>query len=258
MVTQEEYEQMSEWWKFQRRHECNIFEALFKDREYVTEEDIVAIVTKVAEFFNVPTPEISSKCETFAEVLLGDNADKCELSYNIDMLEKTGINNSDAFTLCFVHEMAHQMLFNHRFSLFCSERWIQELAADMTAGLYAARHGLTTGKFKYALSTQKYSLTHPDGKMRKEIVECGRQNVERLRVDGNSIMNIVKRYMPFFVYTHYDTLESDYCKMSYELELPPPPPPKPFRIEDLPDNNLLKQTVMKYRKQKENDNANNQ
>ena len=31
MVTQEVYEHMAEWWKFQRRHECNLFEALFKD-----------------------------------------------------------------------------------------------------------------------------------------------------------------------------------------------------------------------------------
>lgn len=257
MVTQEVYEHMAELWKFQRRHECNLFEALFKDREDVTEEDIVAIVANVAEFFNMPTPEISSKCETFAEVLLGDNADKCELSYNMEMLKKTGINNNDAFTLCFVHEMAHQMLFHYRFSLFCSERWILELAADMTAGLYAARHLLTTGKFKYALSRQKYSLTHPDGKLRKEIVECGRQNLERMRVDGNTIMDIVVRYMPIFVYTHYDTLESDYRKMAYELELPSPPPPQPVRIEDLPDSNLIKQAVMKHRKQKDKDNENN-
>ena len=67
MVTQEVYEHMAEWWKFQRRHECNLFEALFKDREDVTEEDIVAIVTNVAEFFNMPTPEISSKCERSEE-----------------------------------------------------------------------------------------------------------------------------------------------------------------------------------------------
>ena len=159
--------------------------------------------------------------------------------------------------MCFVHEMAHQMLFHYRFSLFCSERWIQELAADITAGLYAARHLLTTGKFKYALSRQKYSLTHPDGKLRKEIVECGRQNLERMRVDGNTIMDIVIRYMPFFVYTHYDTLESDYRKMAYELELPSPPPPQPVRIEDLPDSNLIKQVVMKHRKQKDKDNENN-
>lgn len=256
MLTQEDYEHMAEWWNFQRRHECNLFEALFKDREDVSEEDIVAIVTNVAEFFNMPTPEISSKCETFAEVLLGDNADKCELLYNIEMLKKAGINNRDAFTLCFVHEMAHQMLFHYRFSLFCSERWIQELAADMTAGLYAERHALTTGKFKFALSRQKYSLTHPDGKLRKEIVECGRQNLERMRVDGNTIMDIVVRYMPFFVYTHNDTLESDYRKMAYELEMSSPPSSMSVRIEDLSGKNLLKQAILRHRQQKEKANEN--
>lgn len=251
MATQEMYEQMEQWRKFLRRHECNIFDALFYDKEEVTEEEIIVIVNKVAAFFNLPSPQINSKCETFAEVLLGDNADKCELSYNIEMLKKAGINNRDAFTLCFVHEMAHQMLFHYRFSLFCSERWIQELAADMAAGLYAENHMLTTGKFKFALSEQKYSLTHPDGKLRKEIVECGRHNLERMRVEGNTIMDIVVRYMPFFVYTHYDILENDYRKMAYELELPPSLPSKPVRIEDLADTNLLKQAIMKQRKKKE-------
>lgn len=247
---------MSEWWEFLRRHECNIFEALFKDNEIVGEDDIVAIVTNVANFFDMPVPEINSRCETFAEVLLGDDADRCELSYNIEMLSNVGINNRDAFTLCFVHEMAHQMLAHYSFSLFCSEWWIQELAADMTAGLYASRHGLTTGKFKYALSTQKYSLTHPDGKLRKEIVECGRRNPGRTRVEGDNIMDVVIRFMPYFVYTHYDVLESDYRKMANELELPPPPQ-QPIRIEDLPDSNLLKQAVLKYRQQKNKDNENN-
>lgn len=52
--------------------------------------------------------------------------------------------------------MAQWMKFLRRYDLFCSERWIQELAADMTAGTYAARHGLTTGKYKFALSLQKH------------------------------------------------------------------------------------------------------
>lgn len=257
MVTQEDYEHMSEWWRFQRRHECNIFEALFMDRESVREKDLETIITNVSSFFLLPRPEINNKCETFAEVLLGGNADKCELSYNIEMLQEIGINNRDAFTLCFVHEMAHQMLFLHKFDLFCSERWIQELAADMTAGLYAARHILTTGKFKYALSTQKYSLTHPDGKLRKEIVECGRQNLARMRVYGNTIMDVVVKYMPYFVYTHYDTLERDYRKMTNELEQSLLSPPKPIRIEYFPDNNMIKQSVMKYMEQKDSNNENN-
>ena len=257
MVTQEDYRHMSEWWKFQRRHACNMFEALFFDKEEVTEEDIVSIVDNVAEFFNMPRPEISNKCETFAEVLLGENADKCELSYNIEMLQKAGINNRDAFTLCFVHEMAHQILFHYKFMLFCSERWTQELAADLTAALYAERHSLATGKFKYALSCQKYSITHPDGSLRKEIVECGRYYQERMSVSGETMMETVVRYMPAFVYTHYDILESDYKKMADELESPTPLIPPPISVDELPDSNLQKQAVTKYRKQKDKNNENN-
>lgn len=253
MATQETFEQMERWWKFQRRHECNIFEALFKDKEDVKEEDIQTIIANVSNFFSLPQPEISNKCDTFAEVILGGNADKCELSYNIGMLQNAGINNRDAFTLCFVHEIAHQMLFRHQFMLFCSERWIQELAADLTAGLYAERHSLATGKFKFALSRQKHSITHPSGGLRKEIVECGRHYLEHMRVDGKTMIEMVMKMMPAFVYTHYAALEEDWRMMTDELELPPPPPPSPIRIEDLPDSNLLKQTVMKYRKQKEKD-----
>lgn len=257
MATQEMYEHMAQWRKFLRQHECNIFDALFYDKEDVAEEDIIFIVANVAEFFNMSQPEINGKCETFAEMLLGDNADKSELSYNIEMLQKAGINNRDAFTLCFVHEMAHQLLFHYNFMLFYSERWIQELAADLTAGLYAERHSLATGKFKYALSCQKYSITHPDGGLRKDIVECGRHYLERMSVDGKTMMEMVVRYMPAFVYTHYDALESDYRKMTDELELPLSPPPKPINIDELPDSNLLKQAVMKYRKHKDKDNENN-
>lgn len=245
-----------EWMKHMRRHEANIFNALFFDKENVREEDIKGIIADVADFFELSQPEISNKCKTFAEVLLGGDADKCELSYNIKMLQETGVNNMDAFTLCFVHEMAHQMLFNYRFMLFRSERWIQELAADLTAGLYAERHSLATGKFKWALSRQKYCITHPNGELRKEIVECGRHYLERLSVDGDTMMLMVVRAMPAFVYSHRDILERDWRKMANELESPPSPP-KPVNIDELSDTNLLKQAVMKLRKLKEQEDNEN-
>lgn len=241
---------MAEWSKFMRRHEANVFNALFYDKEYVTEEDIAELVKRVADFFHLPRPEIQSKCNTFAEVLLGKEAGQCELSYNIEMLQKVGINNKDAFTLCFIHEMAHQILFRHRFMLFSSERWVQELAADLTAGLYAEQHGLATGKFKYALSVQKHCITHPDGKLRKKIVECAGNYLEQQAVDGGKMMNMVFKMMPAFVFTHQKELEDNWFQMLEELEIPPATPHE-YQIEDLPDNNLIKQTVMKYRNPKQ-------
>lgn len=239
-----------EWMKFRRRHEANVFNAIFYDKEEVTEDGIRHIIADVAAFFGLPKPEINSRCESFAEVLLGDKAGECELSYSLEMLRKVGINNKDAFTLCFVHEMAHQALYNHQFMLFGSERWIQELAADLTAGLYAERHLLATGKFKYALSIQDHSITHPDGGLREEIVECGRHYLERQMVSGAKIMEMVVQIMPSFVFLHKKELKQDWFQLLDELEAPQQQP-KHYNIEDLPDSNLLKQAVMKYKQSKE-------
>lgn len=238
-----------QWMKYMRRHEANVFNAIFYDKEEVTEDNIQRIIADVASFFSLSVPEINGKCESFAEVLLGDKAGECELSYNLEMLRTAGINNKDAFTLCFVHEMAHQALYRHQFMLFCSERWMQELAADLTAGLYAERHHLATGKFKYALSRQKYSITHPDGELRKEIVECGRHYLEQQMVNGIKMTNMVLQIMPSFVFTHKKELKRDWCKMLDDLETPPQEP-KHYNIEDLPDSNLIKQAVMRYKQSK--------
>ena len=238
-----------QWMKYMRRHEANVFNAIFYDKEEVTEDDILRIIADVAAFFDLSIPVINGKCESFAEVLLGDKAEECELSYNLEMLRNAGINNKDAFTLCFVHEMAHQMLYKHQFMLFCCERWVQELAADLTAGLYAERHLLATGKFKYALSRQDHSITHPDGELRKEIVECGRHHLERQMVDGEKMMDMVQQIMPSFVFIHKKELKQSWYQLLDESESPPHEP-KNYNIEDLPDSNLLKQAVMKYKQSK--------
>lgn len=238
-----------EWMKYMRRHEANVFNAIFYDKEEVTEDDVRCIIADVASFFDLPKPDVNGKCETFAEVLLDDKNGEYELSYNLEMLRKVGINNKDAFTLCFVHEMAHQVFHTHQFMLFCSERWMQELAADLTAGLYAERHNLATGKFKYALSRQKYSITHTDGELRKEIVECGRHYLEQQMVNGTKMTNMVLQMMPSFVFTHKKELKRDWYQMLDDLETPPQDP-KHYNIEDLPDSNLLKQAVMRYKQSK--------
>lgn len=238
-----------QWMKYMRRHEANVFNAIFYDKEEVTEDDIQRIIADVAAFFELPVPEINGKCESFAEVLLGDKAEECELSYNLEMLRNAGINNKDAFTLCFVHEMTHQLLHRYRFLLFCSERWMQELAADLTAGLYAERHHLATGKFKYALSSQKYSITHPNGKLRERIVECGRHYLEQKMVNGAKMINMVLQIMPSFVFTHKKELKKDWYQLLDELETPPQKPAR-CRIEDLPDSNLIKQAVLKCKQSK--------
>lgn len=55
-----DYEAINKWMKFRRRHEANVFNAIFYDQENVTDEDITSLVTNVTTFFNLPQPEIKS------------------------------------------------------------------------------------------------------------------------------------------------------------------------------------------------------
>ncbi len=259
MTQQEMYKHMAEWAQFQRRHEANIFNALFYDKESISEENIVDIVEGIAKFFDLPVPQIYNKGETFAKVLTGPNAVECELYYNIQMLTDSGINNKDAFTMCFVHELSHQLLYRCHFDLFVNERWIHELMADLMAGVYANRHLTATGKYKYVLSRQAASETHPDGGLRAEIVDYGRLYFETRKESHTILASDVLALLPAFVFLHYDILKSDWKQVEEELENPPTPLPKSqeVRIEDMPDNNLIKQMVMRTRAQKGKGNEDN-
>lgn len=238
------------WMKYIRRHEANVFNALFHDVEAVTEEDVCAIIRNVALFFNMPVPKVNTQCETFAKVMTSEDAEKCELYYNLKMLVDAGVNNKDAFTMALVHEMSHQILFGTIFMLFANEFWVQEFAADLIAGYYAGVNNVATGKFKYAISLQKASLTHPNGKLREEIVDMGRKCSEKEReASGNLVQNAL-RILPAFVYGHFKALKEDWENVQEDIEHPkPPPPPYERRIEDLPDTNLIKQYVMKHKNQ---------
>lgn len=239
---------MDGWMKYLRRHEANVFNAIFYDKEAVGEVELETIIRNVALFFDLPVPVVVSQCEGFAEILVKDKYAESELSYNMEMLRSAGINNRDALTLCFVHEMGHQLMSKKIFRLFDSERWIQELAADMTAALYAKRFLLATGKYKYAVSVQKASETHPSGQVRKDAVEFAWYCMERTETDGCKFAQMVADILPTFVFRHYATLQKDYQQMKQEIKSPPPPP-KEYALEDLPDSNLIKQAVMKYRRQ---------
>lgn len=72
-----------QWMKYLRRHEANVFNAMFYDKENVTEDDVQRIIADVSCFFSLPQPEVSSKCE---------------LSYNLEMLQKVGIYVTYGFT----------------------------------------------------------------------------------------------------------------------------------------------------------------
>ena len=244
------------WVKFGRRHKANIIDALFLDKDYdIKEEDIKGAIKQVADFFNLPMPVIKDRAEVIAEVMTSDNASECELYYNWQEMRDSGINNREAMKLAFLHELSHQYLYKTRFLLFENELWIQELAADLLVGGFSVLNGdVATGKYKYVVSTQKPSLTHPDGILREEIVVYGRKYTEQLlrQKRYNGIEDILTG-LPAFVYTHYSELQESWGNISLEEALEEHKKPEEHTstdYESLPDTNLLKQYWLKHKKDK--------
>ena len=244
------------WVKFVRRHKAGIIDALFLDKDYdIKEEDIKGTVKQVADFFELPVPVIRERAETIAEVMTSENAAECELYYNWREMEKSGINNREALKLAFLHELSHQYLYKTRFLLFENELWIQELAADLLVGGFSVLNGdVATGKYKSVVSTQKASLTHPDGKLREEIVVYGRTYTEQLlrQKRYNGIEDILSG-LPAFVYSHYQELQESWDNIRLEDALEEhknPTEQTPIDYESLPNTNLLKQYWLKQKNEK--------
>ena len=244
------------WVKFVRRHKAGAIDALFLDKDHdIKDEDIKESIKHVAEFFELPLPVIKEKAETIAEVMTSENAAECELYYNWQEMEKSGINNRDAMALIFLHELSHQYLFKTRFMLFENELWVQELAADLLVGAFSVLSGdVATGKYKYVVSQQKASLTHPEGKLREEVVVFGRNHVEQLlRHNGYHGIKDILMSLPAFVYSHYKELQDSWDNISMEEAMMEPEKSverKLIDYESLPDSNLLKQYWLKHKDDK--------
>ena len=251
------YDDMQRWFAYLRRHNANIFDVFFKDKENITDDDIVAAIGKVAKFFVLPVPVLHDKCETIAKVMTSSQASECELYYNWQLMEKAGINNADTLRLAFVHELSHELLYQTRFLLFENELWIQELAADMLVGAFSAiGDDVATGKYKYVLRQLPASMTHPDGTLRAAIVEYGREYITKLGDQQKEVNNIqeVLKGLPAFVYGHYQELQESWNNVRWEDEQEESPvETAPIDYESLPDTNLIKQYYLKHKESKEDE-----
>ena len=129
------------------------------------------------------------------------------------------------------------------------------MAADLLVGGFSVLNGdVATGKYKYVVSQQRASFTHPDGKLREEIVVYGRNYVESLllaqRYHG---IDDILTGLPAFVYSHYKELE----ELWENIVLGEPVKAerqtdehKSIDFESLPDSNLLKQYWLKHKNDK--------
>lgn len=246
-----QFEDMQRWFAYLRRHNANFFDALFLDKDHdIGGEDIEDAVRQVADFFGLPMPIIRERADVIAEVITSDRAEECQIFYDLQEMEKSGINNREALKLAFLHEMSHQFLCQTHFMLFENELWTHELAADMLVGAYSTiEHDVATGKYKYMLRQLSASITHPNGKLRAAIVEYGRAFATTLKQEQRlGDINDVLKGLPAFVYGHYKELQEAWSKVLLDdEEESAPAKASPIDYESLPDTNLLKQYLLKHK-----------
>jgi len=245
-----------EFLKRLRRHEADVFNALFWDKEHLSDEYANEVIENVAAFFGIPTPRIHSHSESLAKVMTSHDAEKCEFYYNLWNLGEGGINNKDAITLCVVHEISHLALKDTRFFIFSNELWIQELACDINVGAYAKYFDLATGKYKWVVKTQKTSPTHPPGFLREKAVEYGMENgfSEDERKNVPFLDRVLLLLPSFVLLEHMTELTQEWEKvkaLDWDKTYINPPEPEPRRIEDMADTNLIKQAVLKHRREQQ-------
>ncbi len=245
------------FYKKMRRHEANVFNAMFKDKEVITEKDIEDRVKNAALFFDLPLPTILKSSDCLAKISFASHTEYgSEIRYDLEKLEAIGINNVDAFEALITHELSHQYLARYKFN-FCRNRsWSVELACDFIVGVRCSANGIASGKYKYAVGSMAASDTHPPGKFRAKAVKAGFDFSEWLYKRGI-------RPKAEIVLTGINKFLCEYSKQLNEAlyryaTTPPPAPKKELDIMDLPDSNLLKQAILKYRRTQEQKQTNQQ
>lgn len=233
------------FYKIRRRHEANVFNAHFKDIEPITEEDIKQRVKRASVFFDLPVPDMIDRCETLAKITFSNFSELgSEIAYDIEKLRRIGINNPDAFDAMLTHELSHQFLADYCFSFCKCYAWSMELACDFMVGVRCSASYIASGKYKYAVSQMKASVSHPDGSFRIKAVEAGFDFAERLHRKGKRLfIGYALPGITRFLCVNSQALNEAYHRFLTALS---PPPQKERNIMDYPDSNLIKQYLLKH------------
>ena len=152
----------------------NIYDFLISD------EEITAAVSNACSFFGLPeVPIVNSEgvCvwsndvhTTFDDVL----------GVNREQLSDMGMISNDSLKLAYTHECAHRALQSYD----NYDGTLEELACDYFAGIHAGLNKIDSEQFEEALVKTTESETHPNGTLRVEAIEYGKQVASDIEAQG--------------------------------------------------------------------------
>ena len=131
------------------------------------------------DFFSIPDALIqkgdnicvyNNNLETFSDDVF---------QYNINQFKEMDCTSFEDMTKVWSHECGHRLL-QH----YYPNSWTHELGGDFFTGVRAEMMGLPKGNFEKHIGSTSASLTHPDGKLRLQAIDYGRQAMAKMRENG--------------------------------------------------------------------------
>lgn len=146
----------------------------------IPDEAITAAVSNACEFFGLPeVPIVNSEgvCvwpnniqTTFDDVI----------GVNREQLSDMGMISDDSLKLAYTHECAHRAL--QGYDVYEGPQ--EELVCDYFAGIHAGLNDIDSDQFEEALGQTKGGETHPEGALRVEAIEYGKQIAADIEAQG--------------------------------------------------------------------------
>lgn len=163
----------------------------------IADEIITAAVSSACEFFDLPEVPVvnadgvcvwSNDVHTTLDDVLG---------LNREQLVDLGVTSPDAITLAYTHECAHRALQGYN----GIGGKIEELACDFFAGIHSQLNDVDSEQFKTALGSMAETETHPEGTLRTEALEFGKQVAADMTAQGiePSFANCMDRFEDFIL-----------------------------------------------------------
>lgn len=150
----------------------------FNDK-MLPDEMVVNAVHRACDFFGIPeVPVINAHG---ACVWPNDTStyDDDVFGFNREQLMSLGISGEDSLTLIYTHECAHRTLQGAY-----NDEWEEELACDLFAGIHAGMNGMNIDNFEAALGSTGGGNTHPNGALRANFIEYGKQVAQEFMARG--------------------------------------------------------------------------
>ncbi len=140
---------------------------------------VLNAVTRACDFFGIPEVPVINAHGTCVWPNDSSTYNDDVLGFNREQLMNLGVSGEDSLTLIYTHECAHRTL-----QSTYTDDWEEELACDFFAGVHAGMKGMNIDNFEASLGQTPGGDSHPNGALRADFIEYGKQIAEEMHDRG--------------------------------------------------------------------------